>query len=684
MNESKQSNQGVDLKGENLSPGTVLAGRFKIEKYMGAEIVGESYLANDEKEDRQVAVTIIPSKYIKGSNILEKVKSEIKTASKIVHKNLLTCYGMGTLPDGSLYVPMQYIEGQKLYSILQKRMQSGKLFSLMGAYNLIAHLCNGMDELHKSRLHGSLNPFSIRISSAGRVKIADLPLSRLYYLLPTMRKQIPMYVQGFWAPEILKKAGLFVTPRADIFSLGTVLFELLTSELPNEDNMSVVAHRDDIPASIDEIVARCFDQDPSARWNKVMALKKALYNVAKEYEEEEVRQVAEEQDDDLLMDFEIDIDQPIRRPSTEPPPSRGSLKPAARPPRPPGPITAERSGQPASAKAAPAVPAAHRKPRGKALFSADAVTGERKSPAVGDSERKTAGSRIDLDEILHSMEDQDAEKWMVTKDGMDHGPFRTREVVQMITRWEIEGQHMIQDLDKGVRLKLRNSEEFKEIVARAKVEKQRNEEMEALEKSEKAEKRGGVAKIFIVLAVVGGLGVIIGGFFITRAAVSHFSSGGQEIDLAENISIDIGKGGIVKEKKRKGKGRRKSGGGGGGGGAGGQSYDDYMAQGVEMGNVDSDGGQVQLSQGQINATMSKQGKKLYSCMYAELRRNKSLKKVSLKFAIEGKSGSVKGVSVTSGGSSELQSCISSKMKGIRFPTFSAPRMGATFYFNVGN
>ncbi|MFH1438023.1 MAG: protein kinase [Pseudomonadota bacterium] len=674
MNESKESSQGVTLKGENLSPGTVLAGRFKVEKYMGAEIVGESYLARDEKEDRQVAVTIIPSRYIKGSNILEKVKSEIKTASRIVHKNLLTCYGMGNLPDGSLYVPMQYIEGQKLYSILQKRMQSGKLFSLMGAYNLIAHLCNGMDEIHKTRLHGSLSPFSIRISSAGRVKIADLPLSRLYYLLPTMRKQIPMYVQGFWAPEIITKAGLFVTPRADIYSMGTVLFELLTSELPNEDNVSVTAHREDIPASIDEIVARCFDPDPSARWNNVLALKRALFNVAKEHEEEEVRREAEEKDDDLLMDFEIDIDQPIRRPSTVPPPVRGPLKPAARP---------LPSPAPASAAAPPApAPSAHREPQDKALFSADAVTGERASPAAGGPERKTKGSKINLDEILHSMEDQDAEKWMVTKDGMDHGPFRTREVVQMIMRWEVEGQHVIQDLDKGVRIKLRESEEFKEIIERAKVEKQRKEETEALEKSEKAEKRGGVAKIFIVLAVVGGLGVIIGGYFITRAAVSHFSGGGEQIDLAENISIDIGKGGIVKDSKRKGKGKRK--GGGGGGGAGGMSYDDYMAQGVEMGNVDSDGGQVQLGQGQINATMSSQGKKLYSCIYAELRKDKSLKKVSLKFAIEGKTGSVMGVSVTSGGSSELQSCVSSKMKGIKFPTFSAPRMGATFYFNVGN
>jgi hypothetical protein len=268
---------------------------------------------------------------------------------------------------------------------------------------------------------------------------------------------------------------------------------------------------------------------------------------------------------------------------------------------------------------------------------------------------------------------------MVTRDGMDHGPFRTREVVQMVMRWEVEGQHMIMDLDSGLRVKFRESEQFKELIERAKVEKQRKEEIEALEKSEKAEKRGGVAKAFIVIAVLGGIGLIVGGFFITRAAVQAFSGGGEELDLAENIKIDVGKGGILKDGGKKGKGGKRK---GGGGIPAGMTYEEYMAMGVELGDLNGDGGQTQLSQGQINATMSSQGKKIYPCIYAELKRDKSLKRVSLKFAIEGSTGKVQGVSVTSGGSSEFKSCVAGKMKGIKFPTFGSPRMGATFFFDV--
>jgi hypothetical protein len=175
----------------------------------------------------------------------------------------------------------------------------------------------------------------------------------------------------------------------------------------------------------------------------------------------------------------------------------------------------------------------------------------------------------------------------------------------------------------------------------------------------------------------------VGSIFAVRAIAR--SGEEEEADIDEliasgEIKIDMGKGGILKDKKRRRGGRRRGGGGGGGGGGG--SYDDYMNQAVSLGDLSGDGGQTQLSQAQINTIMSTKGKALYPCIYGELKRNPGLKKVSLKFAIEGSSGRVKGVTVTSGGSDEFKRCISKKMSKIKFPTFSSPRMGATFYFDV--
>lgn len=634
-------------KGAILPDGEILAERFKIEKFMGVEIIGESYLAFDQQEERDIAITIIPPKFCRRTNVIEKIKSEITAASKISHRNILRCFGMGNLSNGSIYITTEYIEGQKLYSILQKRRENGKLFSLRGAFNIVSHLCNGMEEIHKARIHGSLSPFSIRISKTGRVKIADLPLSKLYYLLPIMRKEIPSYVQSFWSPEV-KKVGSIVTERSDIYSMGVILFELLTSTLPEDGNMSVKEIRKELPEEIDEILARCLDPDPYARWNNSSALKNALSKVVEKFEVDEKE--ATSYSDDMQIDLEIDIEKPMMKPPPPPPPLQ-KRKTASSPP------SVQTGGQ-AQAKKEP--------PPQKHLSA--------KSP-------RSHASKLDLDTLLSTFTDQDAEKWMITKDGMDHGPFTTREVIQMITRWEVEGHHIIQDIEKGIRVKLRDSEEFKDIVERAKIEKQRKEELEALKKSERAEKRGGIFKFLVIVAIVGGVGVLVGGYFLTRAAVGHFTSAGKEVDLSEGqIKIDLGKGGILKEKRR-GKGRRRKGVRGRRGGN--LSYEEYMAQGVELGNLTSDGGQMQLTQSQINSVMSTQGRKLYPCIYAELKRNPNLKRVSLKFAIEGKSGSVKAITVTSGGSNEFKACIASKMKQIRFPTFSAPRMGATFYFDVG-
>jgi hypothetical protein len=351
------------------------------------------------------------------------------------------------------------------------------------------------------------------------------------------------------------------------------------------------------------------------------------------------------------LDIEIDVDRPL---STPPPPAEGM---EAAPHVPP-----------------PAPPAAPPAPPGPGLPPLQGTPEE-------DEDRPSLGP-LNLDSIMASVQDQDAEKWMISKEKMDHGPFKTREVVQMIVRWEVEGQHMIQDIETGIRVKLRESDEFKEIVERARVAKVKHEEQMALEQSEKSEKRSGVAKIFVVLLVVGGIGLIVGSIFagraIYKAATEEDEQDIDELIASGELKIDVGQGDIVKSKKGR-KGKRKGGGGGGGGG----SYDDYMNQAVNLGDLSGDGGQMQLSQGQINAVMSSKGKVVYPCIYGELKRNKALKKVSLKFAIEGSTGSVKGVTVTSGGSQEFQKCVSAKMKKIKFPKFSAPRMGATFYFNVG-
>ncbi len=649
---SPQDNTGRPGPGRTLKPGDSVADRFTIQQFVGREIVGESYLATDGKNDRLVSIHVLPADALQGPNALERVKAEMRSASQLTHKNIVTTFGMGQLSAGAVYIIGEHVEGSRLDTLLDERRKRGESFSLRGAYSLVAHLCNALSFAHKTRIHGSLSPQAVVVSESGRVKIRDFPMSRLLYMIPGLRRSVPAYVQGFWAPEIGASAAV-ITHRADVYSIGVIFFELLTGRTPASPGELASQHRPDLPAAVDAIIARCLDPEPANRYRSVDAFKEELASLL----ESEVAEVREETLTGGL-DIEIDVDRPL---STPPPPAEGM--PVAPPVPPPAPA------------AAPHVPPAPPAPPGPGLPPLPA-------PAVDDEDRPSLGP-LNLDSIMASVQDQDAEKWMISKDKMDHGPFKTREVVQMIVRWEVEGQHMIQDIETGIRVKLRESDDFKEIVERARVAKVKHEEQMALEQSEKSEKRSGVAKIFVILLVVGGVGLVVGSIFagraIYKAATEEEDQDIDELIASGELKIDIGQGGIVQDKKGR-KGKRKGGGGGGGGGG---SYDDYMNQAVNLGDLAGDGGQMQLSQGQINAVMSSKGKAVYPCIYGELKRNKALKKVSLKFAIEGSTGSVKGVTVTSGGSQEFQNCVSSKMKKIKFPKFSAPRMGATFYFNVG-
>ncbi len=642
-------------KGRFLGPGDVVAGRFEVDRLLGKGLMGEDYLASDEKSDRQMKIQVVSPDLIQGQGVLERLKAEMRTASQLTHKNIVTTYGMGQLQSGATYITLEWFEGRGLDRVIAERRAAARSFSLRGAYNIVAHVCNALDFAHSTRIHGTLSPSAILVSDAGRVKISDFHSSRLAYMVPQIRRQVPAEQVRFWAPEV-KTSATVITSRADVYSLGAMLWELLVGGFSPDGRPALRGARPDLPAQMEEMVGRCLDPEPANRWKSSGELKEAMALLV----EQEPLEAEAAATQDAGLDIEIDVERPLTIP---PPAPVAGAAPAPRPPAPPRPLAPPQPPPAPPHAASPGLP-------------------DLPPPPVQEGPRPSLGP-LNLDAIMAGVHDQDAEKWMVTKDKMDHGPFRTREIVQMIVRWEIEGQHMVQNIETGIRVKLRESEDFKEAVERARVAKIKHEQQLALQQSEKAEKRGGIAKIFIVFIVIGSLGLIVGSVFAGRA-IYKSAVGGDEQSIDDlmadgKLKIDMGQGGIVEGEAKK-KGKRKGGGGGGGGGT--LSYDEYMNQGVDLGNV-AEGGMTQLSQSQINSVMSSQGKALYTCIYSELKKDPGLKKVSLKFAIDGATGGVQGVTVTSGGSSEFQSCISQKMKNIKFPKFGAPRMGATFFLTVG-
>jgi hypothetical protein len=284
-------------------------------------------------------------------------------------------------------------------------------------------------------------------------------------------------------------------------------------------------------------------------------------------------------------------------------------------------------------------------------------------------------STVDMGAVLDGLGKSESAHWMVQKDKFDHGPFTDRELIQMILIGDVTGKHQLLNMDDGVRKKVRAWKDFDEYLERYRIKKKEEEERLALERTEKAETRGSAFKWLLAVSVLGVIGLAIGGYFLTRTLRKEKAFSPAEMLAAfDSGEIKLKTGGsLIEKKRRRGKGGRRSRKGGGQGG-GGMSYEDAMNMGVNLGGLNS-GGEQQLTPAQITRIMDKNVRRFLPCMGGQ-----PVKRVDMDLAIAG-DGRLIGVSVKQG-DGKLKKCVASKVRAIKFPTSSAPRTAASWYFEI--
>src|SRR5439155_8868703 len=121
--------------------------------------------------------------------------------------------------------------GVSLKQMLERKLKGGRGFSLKGAYNVAAHVCNALEYAHGAQIHGLLSAETVVVNPAGRVKVTDFGLGRALAPLERFRAQLPPSARACVDPE-LARAPESADRRADVYSLGVLLFELLTGQTP--------------------------------------------------------------------------------------------------------------------------------------------------------------------------------------------------------------------------------------------------------------------------------------------------------------------------------------------------------------------------------------------------------------------------------------------------------------------
>ena len=267
---SRRSRVSLFEAGQDISP------RYRVLRALGEGGMGEVYLAHDRELNREVALKIIRTDLADNPAILERFKREIQLSSNITHKNVLRVYDLGE-SDGVKFLTMQFIEGQDLATMMRIER-----LSIRTVIDIFRQMCEGLAAAHEQGvIHRDLKPQNIMIEKTGRVAVTDFGLAKSYDQATLTEAGKIIGTPHYMSPEQVK--GVPLDQRSDIFSLGIMLYEMLTGTMPFPGGsayeiMISRVHKPprparelnpDIPAYLVRILDRCLEADADKRYATV-------------------------------------------------------------------------------------------------------------------------------------------------------------------------------------------------------------------------------------------------------------------------------------------------------------------------------------------------------------------------------------------------------------------------------
>src|SRR5581483_1587433 len=361
----------------------------------------QMFRARDLADQRPVTIKALSPQLLSDARVRQRLEREIQIAVQLDHKNVGVTYGLfGAMvgSDAVSYLATEFVDGQTLREMIDKKRASGRTFSLKGTYNVVAHLCNALIYAHGATVHGGLTPLSVLVNTAGRVKVVDFGLARTLKPLDHFQAQVGTGGMAALAPEMVSQPER-ADARADLYSVGVILFELLTGKAPSESFTRPSAAVPGVPPAVDEVVERCLRPIPDERFPSAQALKEALHAaLAHELEGGEGAQPSQP---GVAMPRPA-APTPMPRAAAPTPPKPQAA--ASRPPAPP-PMS---SAQPPSPTPRPSAPTPQ-----KPQPSMPGV-----GPAGPGVARAAVPKSFNVDSALSAVDDQ-TERWLIQKDKLD-------------------------------------------------------------------------------------------------------------------------------------------------------------------------------------------------------------------------------------------------------------------------
>ncbi len=643
-----------DTATSSLDPffaGQQIGGQFEVDKALGHNQLGTTYLARKLDNNRAMLLKTLP---ITGQDAdfeaeYDRLRAEVRLVSGVPHKNLAKVYGIGR-ETSAAFVVMEHVEGLPLAEYLDKRRLRGESLNPKGVFNIIGHICSGLKALHAHCAHGTLTARHVFVTDQGRVKIVNIAYGHTLAATLHARALGPYVDSPFIAPE-LRDSPSMRSPAADIYALGMLTAEMLSPQpIPGHGEPArqrALAIAADFGPEILALIEASTDLDPNRRPNSAVDFRERLKVIVEA---------------PTLAPLAAAIAEPEKPASTN---------------------TVDIGPEP-----------------GQELLADDAPT-----PQPADTEdpfakaAKILGKTGAISAIQVTEGDKAGTRYLVSIDGLDYGPFSHEQVLEQLRSDQIDEFTSVLDRATQTRMALQDMPVFRQAVLKyipVRAERQRIENERRAQRVQTAKTAGKWTSYAGI-----GAGLLLGAvfavywFFIRpkpealpeQTLIADLSEGFKLLPPPKDfdqINVDkdmmaalFSENSAAVRKNIGGIGRRNQGDKATNGG-GVNPQDDDLTNTVDF---DGEGGGTDhvLTDGEVTRVVVSQFGGLQGCLMPELKRNPGFRGVRVKFFIK-PSGTTAGVSVLESAynSGPVGDCLKNRFRGMQFPAHGGFNKGVIF------
>ena len=258
-----------------IKTGTILGDRYEILEKIGTGGMAEVFKGKDHKLNRYVAVKVLKEEFRDNDGFVKKFKEEAQAAAGLAHPNIVNVYDVGD-ENGIYYIVMELVEGITLKNYIERK---GRL-TIKEATSIAIQVSAGLEVAHNNHIvHRDIKPQNIIISREGKVKVTDFGIAKATTSQTTTSSA--MGSVHYASPE--QARGGYVDHRSDIYSLGIVMYEMVTGRVPFDGETAVtvaVKHLQEqmvppskycpeIPYSLEQIIKKCTEKSPDRRYQDI-------------------------------------------------------------------------------------------------------------------------------------------------------------------------------------------------------------------------------------------------------------------------------------------------------------------------------------------------------------------------------------------------------------------------------